>query len=130
MALGAELVTNGGFDSDSGWIKDAEWTIAAGVASCINGGWKYIEQDIGVEAGKTYQLVYEVTAYTEGKIRPFIGGAAGNSRLATGIYTEAITAEDAGNLRFRGGRATTSFTGSIDNVSVKEITGMTQGFVG
>ena len=129
MALGAELVTNGGFDTDSGWIKDAGWTIAAGVASCVNGERQFIEQNIGVEAGHIYQLTFEVTAYTEGQIHPFIGSRRGTNRNATGIYTEAITAEDTGNLRFRGG-VKSSFTGSIDNVSVKEMIGTTQGFIG
>src|SRR3990167_7565049 len=33
LVLGAELVTNGGVNTDTAWIKEAGWTIGGGVAA-------------------------------------------------------------------------------------------------
>ena len=36
--LGGELVTNGGFDADTDWTKDAGWTISGGLANLAGNG--------------------------------------------------------------------------------------------
>lgn len=134
MALGEELVIDGGFDDPNAWDVDPVWSVAAGVASGVNARVTgHIEPGpvISIEAGHTYQLIFEVTARAAGQVSPVIGNIPGTARDAIGVYTDAITANTTDNLWFRGGKgATYSFTGSIDNVSVREMIGITQGFVG
>ena len=50
--LGSELVTNGGFDTDSDWIKGTGWTISGGTANCdgTQTGNTLIYQNIGSPA--------------------------------------------------------------------------------
>ena len=69
--VAAELVTNGTFDADTDWDKDANWSISGGVASCTGGGGanKYIYQSGLVTIGNIYATSYQVTAYTSGLCR-------------------------------------------------------------
>jgi hypothetical protein len=131
MALGAELVTNGGFDADSDWTKN-KWTIAAGVATydpAVGSGTANLDQAIAITAGLSYQTTFEITARSAGGVRIRIGGESGTTRTTTGIYTEIIKAGSSNSLvSFLA--TPSSANVSIDDVSVKEITGVTQGFIG
>ena len=116
--LGDELVTNGDFATDSNWSKGTGWTIANGVAS-QSGGNATLQQSGILTANKIYKLVFEITEITSGSVRCYFGGNYSTYRSSTGTYTEYITNGSTSTFFIQGNA---SFTGSIDNVSVKEAT--------
>ncbi len=124
--LGDELVTNGNFDTDSDWIKQSSWSIANGSANCDgSGGFRSISQSaLTNQVGKTYKISYEVSNYVSGEVRFILGGLnLGQIISANGVHTETIQAVNPSTNSFiyietRG----SGFIGSIDNVSVKELT--------
>lgn len=121
-SAGAELTTNGTFAADVSWTKDAGWAIAAGVATATaSGAAAFIHQAVAVSVNQMYKLVYTVTAYTSGDIRwSFDNGQVGATYAATGTYTDYFVITSAATeIQF--GRASSDFTGSIDNVSLKKI---------
>ena len=115
-----ELVTNGGFAADTNWTKAAGVTISGGVAnySAVTDS-SSLYQNVGATQGKYYAVTYTVTR-SAGTIQPQINGtAAGTGTAASGTFTELIYTSGAtnGNFIF----VASSFTGTIDNVSVKEV---------
>jgi len=131
--LGSELVTNGSFDTDSNWNKEAGgWSISGGTANGVETSTPIYQTISGFEAGKKYKVRFEVTSVTNGYIRVYAyAGASGtftnifnSPSLTTGVYES--TFEFGGTnkiLRFYGSVPSTGgFTGSIDNISVKEVT--------
>ena len=116
---GAELVTvadDRNFSSDTGfWTKSAGWTIASGVASAVSASTSLYRNLL--VSGKMYQITYTLSGYAGGSLQLVSGTSTGISRTANGTYTESITVAST-FLNFTG----TTFTGSIDNVSVKEVT--------
>lgn len=121
VTLGPELVANGGFDTDTVWTKGAGWTIGGGVATKTSGNANDISQSITFTAGKSYQLTYDLTRSSGGITPQFLGGtvASGAFRNTSGTYTDIVAEPDGGNIfRFV---PTSTFSGSIDNVSIREI---------
>jgi hypothetical protein len=119
---GAEKIVNGTFDTDTGWTKGARWTIAAGVAR-----FDYISPSnltaaiASLTIGNYYKMTFTISDCstlariyfpTEGIWRSLTNGTY------TYYYYSATTsfainaASDASHSAF-----------SIDNVSVKEVTG-------
>jgi hypothetical protein len=123
-AFGSELVTNGNFNNDSDWSKETGWTISGGKAS-YNGSASNnaIYQTISVTSGKIYKLSFTVVNYVSGTLIGNIstGATAGGTGniTANGDYSFNITAS--GQLCIF--RSTSSFNGSIDNISVVEVVG-------
>ena len=121
----SELVTNGDFATDSDWTKEAGWTISGGTANYSGGSSnRNIRQAIGITNGKTYKIQYQVTAINSGQVSCRFGGMSGvNEITATtiGIYTGYITATGSANGELLIEDNDNNFTGSIDNVSVKEV---------
>lgn len=115
-----EYSTNGTFASDTGWSKGAGWTIAAGVATATGAISTSIEQSAGqtLVEGKSYSLKYTITR-SAGTITPSLGGTAGTARSASGTYSETIIAGTTQTISF----ATSGFTGTLDNVSIRDVTG-------
>jgi len=120
--LGSEEVVNGDFSSDSNWNKGTSWSITEGKAVC-NGGGSYLQQQpIVFEVGKTYKCKFDIIDYTSGTVRFRLSTSNNGSELSgKGSYTEYITivSKTDNYLNIIG----SSFIGSIDNVSVKEVTG-------
>ena len=119
--IGSELVTNGDFDTDSDWTKGTGWSISGGKANADATFDNLGQTGYSFVINKTYKVTYEVKNYVNGNIRfQLTGGATlnGNTINSNGIYTQYVKATaNHTNFRFRG----TNFTGSIDNVSVKEV---------
>lgn len=122
--LGPELIplaADREFTSDTGyWTKGAGWTISGGTANAdITTG--QLTRNLGLVAGKTYQISVLVTR-TSGTLRINPGGFSPTDVTASGSYTFRIntTASGTSILYFL---AVTSFVGSIDNVSVKLLDG-------
>ena len=121
--FGSEEIINGDFSNGgTNWsYSSSEWSFSSGLASCngTQSGLSYLNQSGAIVSGKTYKATYEVVSISAGEIRIFVGGVSGIARTTTGIYNEYITA---GSIDFWL-RGSSTFIGSIDNVSVKEVTG-------
>jgi len=117
---GADLITNGTFDTDSDWTKETGWTISGGVASHSSGANAMLYQTSILTVGKTYKITYDITSYTSGNINVYTGNW-GTNRSAVGSYTEYLVAKYTW-LKFNASSAN-DFVGSIDNVVCKELNG-------
>ena len=122
LVLGPELVKNGTFDANTAWTKGPGWVIASGVASITSSAaTNAITQPVGV-TGKTYQITYTVVSISTQGFCSFAGGTIGTLRSAPGTYTELIVCGSSNNLVGVAASASGT-TGTIDNVSVKELPG-------
>lgn len=121
-AIGSDLVTNGTFAADTNWTKGTGWTIAAGVASCDGSQVATTDLTQTVAAslveGDQYQLIYTITV-TAGNITAYLGSTEGNGFGASNTYTEELVAGATETLTFTGDA---DFTGTLDNVTLKNIT--------
>lgn len=119
--LGSELVTNGDFATDSNWNKETGWTISGGNANYNGSAALSAFYQNAVTSGVKYRVSFDVLNYVSGSFKLHLsdGQAAGSSPLITdnGNYVFDITSIGALVLF----RNVTSFIGSIDNVSVKEV---------
>ena len=118
--LGDELVTNGDFATDSDWIKGVGWSINSGESSCdgTQTGNTNLYQSITFETGKIYQVSFNVSNYSTGTIKIVFGDTGGTLKSSNGSYIEEFTFVSGSNFYLQGN---SSFIGSIDNVSVKEV---------
>ena len=123
--LGSELITveaDRTFASDTTWwTKGAGWSIGSGVASRTNEGVTtdlYTPVNIATP-GKLYAVTFTVTSITSGGIQPIVASGLGTLRTTTGTFTERILALVGSRLYLKGDA---TFAGSIDNVSIKEVT--------
>lgn len=94
LALGADLVTNGGFTTDTGWTKDTGWTISGGKAVATAAGeLTRIYQTITTVAGRWYKVTFTCSTRANGifSLR-FAGTQYGVTRNAAGTYTEYFLA--------------------------------------
>lgn len=121
-----DMVWNGGFDSDTYWIKGVGWTIANGVASCD--GSQITNSAIDIAIGLStiptlYKVTWDLVTISAGNITPRIrqSGEIGVIRTLPGSYIDYITSYSGtnGNLGIRG---TTAFIGAIDNVTCERVT--------
>ena len=120
---GSELVTNGDFATDSDWNKGTGWTISGGSLNASATIAQSFQTNTGLVSGKTYKVTYTISNYVSGSVRIELGSAnvsVGLIRSANGTYTEYIEALGDETIYFDG---ISAFTGSIDNVSVKEVQG-------
>jgi len=114
-----ELVTNGGFDTDSDWTKETGWTISDGKAKGAAGTQSNLTTvNNPLTVGDTVEITYTISDYVAGSAKAFFGGGnAGTVRTSNGTFTEIdvvttngsflIQKSDDGNL-------------NINNISVKE----------
>jgi hypothetical protein len=123
---GSELVTNGDFATDSDWTLESGWSISNGklLGTLSNSTNAY--QPEALEAGKIYQITYEISNYSQGEVRFQLAGGggtvSGTSNSSNGVFTETLKATvNHTSIRFRSLGTDGGFTASIDNVSVKEV---------
>lgn len=123
-ATGSNLVTDGTFTSDPGpWTKGAGWTINTGTNSADSAGnaFSFLNQNISSAAFSYYQVTFTLANYVSGVLVVGVGGSIDNfSYFANGTYTTVMPTGSNfdGNLYF----VSSSFVGSIQNVSVKKWT--------
>jgi len=123
---GDELVTNGTFDTDTDWNKGAGWSIGSGVATSdgANGN-QALNQIVNLVEGDTYQVSFEVTAYTAGLLQLELIATTTVAAInvnATGVYTVTYVAEaDTSMIVVFRSNASSPFAGGVDNVSVKVV---------
>ena len=126
LVLGSEKVVNGNFASDTAWTKAAAVTITNGNAILNNaGGNPTLSQNVGLTAGKWYEVTINVTEVTSGVSSFRIYGTGGNDIIfnltSAGIYKAKVRARsDATGLI---GVAGSSIIMKISSVSVKELAG-------
>ncbi len=119
--LGSELVTNGDFATDTGWNKNANWSInttlnVAEADGTTNGDMN--QSTWFPSALTTYIVSYEVVSISQGSFTVRLGNSYGTTRNSIGTYADYITTSDTDRIRLR---SLSNFIGSIDNVSVKEV---------
>jgi hypothetical protein len=120
VVYGDELVTNGTFDTDSDWAKGTGWAISGGTASKTAGtGSSLVSTTLNGTIGKSYLLTFDLTL-SAGVINSTLGAAVTPVYNSSGSYAEILKPTTTGAFQFYG---SSSFVGSIDNVSVKEIIG-------
>jgi hypothetical protein len=127
LVLGPELVTNGDFsDGSTGWTLDAAATVSGGTLNISTAiSLVVASQSFSLTAGKMYEVRATCTSRTSGAagigtktgatVSAFTITAAGDYRA----YIFAGTANDGIRVFSTGA----GFTGSIDNISVKELPG-------
>lgn len=123
-----ELVINGGFVSDTVWIKGVGWSIASGraIGSAVTTG--ILSQNIAsVIAGRRFRDKYTLINRSAGSIQTRVGNTLGLTRAVDGSYDELIIAGSTTDIRFV--TVATPFTGDIDNVSLVQVPEMS-GYAG
>ena len=121
--LGSELITNGDFATDTIWVKGTGTTISGGKANLSNGNAVALYQDIGTQSGLV-EVTFTVTNYTSGTLNVYSGSNQSATDInvvanALGTYTFNVI-RTGGNANIIFG-SLSNFTGSIDNVSIKEV---------
>jgi hypothetical protein len=117
---GSEEITNGGFDTDSDWTKGTGWTISGGKANAsATTGQLY--QSTNTTTNTLYKIEYTISNYVSGTYNFLLRGTSTPSFSGNGTFTIYLTSGSGSNSNFIID-GVSSFTGSIDNISVKEWT--------
>lgn len=118
-----EHVANGAFASDISWTKGSGWQISGGAANTGGGAvTSTLSQAISamscpLQAGATYEISFSVTR-SAGRLSLTIGATSITHFDASATYSGEFTFDgNAAGILFVG----SSFNGSIDNVSIKEV---------
>jgi len=125
--LNGERLDNGDFHDGDDWVFGApNWSWdGAGKAYANAITTEVLSQTVGnVVAGMTYQLTYTVSSYSAGDIRAEIYGITtftGETLSANGSSTQTFLAAAAGAPTLQFHSPSHSFTGKIDNVSIREV---------
>lgn len=117
--LGANLTTNGTFDTDTDWTKGSGWTVADGKATKAAGTAATISQTISsLTAGETFRISFLLSDVTAGTIAPWAGMTAGTSVSVDGWHTQDVVATTNTTFSFL---ADSSFVGSVETVTVRPL---------
>ena len=124
--LSTEKVVNPNFDSDTAWLKTGNVTISNGSAILnVVSGNPVLRQNVGLTAGKWYEVTVDVTEVTSGSSMFRIYGTGGSDSIfsitSAGIYKAMTRARsDATGLI---GFSASSASMKISSASVKELAG-------
>ena len=121
---GAELVTDGDFPlGTTAWSTDTGWSVGGGVASSDGTNSAKLYQNVGVAASKSYEYIIEVKTLTSGTISLYYhNGSYQTIALNLGLGTHNLRFNTSGTPNGSIYVNSNSFIGSVDNISVKEIT--------
>lgn len=118
----SDLVTNGGFATDTDWTKGTGWSISAGTASCDGTQVTntVLSQSIsGLEPSSKYLLEFTVSGFSAGVLTAKVGGVTFVTTASNGAKSQAANVGNTNALVEFSGDA--SFVGSIDNVTLTPI---------
>ena len=118
--LGAELIVNGGFGTDTIWTKEPGWSIVGGVAAKAAGDANWIWQSAAI-VGRYHQLTFDVVSVSGGEFRGGIGGVAiapARTTTGTGYACDGFAAFGS----YNGVSCSSTVTGTIDNISLRPYT--------
>tara|TARA_R110002167_G_scaffold360714_1_gene578473 strand:+ start:6850 stop:8445 length:1596 start_codon:yes stop_codon:yes gene_type:complete len=119
--IGSELVVNGDFATDTSWTKGTGWTISGGVANSdgTQTGFSNLNQVTTASVGSSYIVSYTISNYISGSVSAKIGASSSaTTRSSNGFFSEVMVCGTNNQIYII---ANSSFIGSIDNVSVKEV---------
>ena len=125
LVLGPELVTNGDFTSSANWTTGSGWMISGGklTATSVAFGVETKQTIASLVSGSRYVVTFDVVV-TSGSLKVNLGdlGVSSTELLitASGTYTYRPTQSGTAQIAFW---AASTFTGTIDNVSVKLVPG-------
>ena len=124
--LRTEKLVNPDFDSDTAWLKAASVTISNGSAILnVAGGNPVLRQNVGLTAGKWYEVTVDVTEVTSGSSVFRIYGTGGSDAIfnisSAGTYKAMtrVRSDATGLIGFSG----SSTSMKISSVSFKELAG-------
>ncbi|SFI31469.1 hypothetical protein [Nitrosomonas sp. Nm34] len=122
LALSAEKAVNGIFAADTNWTKGTGWTIGSGVATKAPGSASNLTQNMSLLQNKFYRVSFDVVR-NAGTLNIGIGNTSVIAAIiASDSYTFHIgTAAASDGILYLMADAT--FDGTIDNITVKEISG-------
>lgn len=109
---GADVISNGGFDSDTVWTKGPGWTIASGLGKATSTNGNLITQ-AALTIGTWYRATYTISGYDSGACVIRFGGAESAQRGANGTSIETGRATSIA----AGFRTAGISTFDLDNVS-------------
>lgn len=114
-----EFVKNGSFTTDSDWFTGTGISISNNAMNFTSQSGQYGSQPINIKDGVAYKINFEITTQTSGQLNIFLG-AGNNVGLLSGLGKQEIIAlaDTSIDTRIYFGDV---FSGSIDNVSVKEL---------
>jgi hypothetical protein len=119
-ALGATVNANPGFDSDTGWIKETNWTIGSGTGNKAAGaGTRDLYQNGIVAVGSWYRIGWTAVTLIAGQIAAKLGGFTSLFRSSAATYVDTGRAATVNNTGLSAG---STADGTVDNVTVKLIT--------
>jgi len=122
LVLGPEIVVNGSFSSGASWTPQAGWAISGGSANATATSGFLYQVSAPIVSNAYFEFTFTVSNYVSGTVQPYLGAIVtyGTAVSGNGTYTQRFGPGPNNNeLGFKGN----SFTGSIDNVSVKLVTG-------
>jgi hypothetical protein len=130
-ALGSELITNGDFASGASWSAPITGSSITGGALVFDGVTSLASSLVvttntptaTIVAGKVYVATYTINSPTTNPISLSVGANAGTPQTAAGTYTEYLVATDGTAPRILTRSSTGVRTGSVDNISVREVLG-------
>lgn len=119
QSLGAELLTNGGFDSDTVWTKGTGWSIAAGVATKTAGSGSSLSQNTAVGAESLNETGFTISGHTGGSVSPFVGSGGGGSAVSANGTTRQLVRQ--GGTTTYALSASSFFAGNVDSATLKTV---------
>jgi hypothetical protein len=131
--LGSELVSNGTFADNTVWTWGTGWAHDAAnlEADHTTGNTAALTQSISVTNGSTYQVSFDIKNRTAGSVTFDVGGVyiydyGSDTTLEGGDTTRSFVASGTTGSQTLSITPSSDFDGSVDNVSVKAITGVSQ----
>jgi hypothetical protein len=101
------------------WTLGTGWSVGSGLASKSSGTASNLFQSNVLVVGLAYKVTFTLSNYSNGNVTPYCGGTgAGTSRASNGTFTEIIIALTSTTFFLV---ANSTFTGSVTNISVKEV---------
>ena len=118
-SFGAELVSNGDFITSSGWTLGSGWSHNSGTKVMEHtSGTASLSQTLSITEGKFYQVGFSLVDCDSGNVTPVLGGTRGDSSSLSGGIIQNLVAGASSLIELS---PSTTFTVSVDNISVKEI---------
>ncbi len=119
-SLGSELVTNGGFDTDSDWTKTAGVTISGGTYNThgTTSGELGRQTGLGLVLGDAYLIGWEIPSVSGGSLSVKIGAGSSEFNSSAGVYSAVWDDAAVDNIQLG---STSSAVGAFDNISIKAL---------
>jgi len=121
--LGDELISNGGFDTESDWTLSGETSISNGKLSFENtSSFSDARQSNIASSGSIYKLSFIVSDYSGGSIQlPFFGAEDGNGGYVINSNGSYSLEDTLFSSDFRIKRRVNGTNLKVDNISLKEV---------